>query len=126
MEAAFEYPAANIPDNALFDGRAVRRFLISAERREPAAIAPLRSVVYFLEGAGRVKIGWTSSLHSRLQALQAASPVPLRLLAIMRASQHMERELHVRFAEFRLHGEWFELAEPIRRFVAELRQEPVS
>jgi hypothetical protein len=117
MKPGIEYTATNLPDNAIFGGRDVRRFLAAVLSGQPATISPIRSMVYFIEGAGRVKIGWTSDLRGRLSALQSASPVPLRVLASLRASRHMELELHDRFAEFRLHGEWFELADPVRLYI---------
>jgi hypothetical protein len=73
--------------------------------------------VYALEaqGLGRVKIGCVFSpthlaLTRRASGIQADSPVPLRLRALLYTAddpRHCERELHARFDALRLHNEWF-------------------
>lgn len=67
--------------------------------------------IYFVQGEnfGPVKIGYTSALDARdrLSQLQTGSPVRLVLAAQRPGSHHDERELHRRFAQHRLHGEWF-------------------
>lgn len=81
--------------------------------RDPATVA-----VYLLQqgDAGPVKIGSTASLRQRLSALQTASPVPLRVLALLPGGQDEERALHARFTEHRLRGEWYEPAAEILDF----------
>lgn len=68
-------------------------------------------MVYFVQGVdgGPIKIGYTTSMEAdgRLAGLQCGSPVQLRVLHTVRGNQRLERELHVRFAVDRLHGEWF-------------------
>ncbi len=56
-----------------------------------------------------VKIGWSDNPKRQLRDLQSGSPVLLQLLAVFEDGQLMEAELHRRFADKRMHGEWFDL-----------------
>lgn len=88
-----------------------------------AARADESCCVYFLAGAGLIKIGVTSNLVSRLRALRNSSPVPVELLATVSGKGTLyEMKLHERFAALRRHGEWFEDDGAIREHVAELVQ----
>lgn len=63
--------------------------------------------LYLIEGAGRVKIGRSQNPQRRLSTLQTGCPCDLRIWALASDSGHLEAWLHLRFAEHRLHGEWF-------------------
>lgn len=78
---------------------------IEKKRRRPA------SVVYVVRCSvtGAVKIGCTAKLERRLRSLQNSSATRLELLATMRGGETVEGRLHRRYAEYRLHGEWFQL-----------------
>jgi hypothetical protein len=39
--------------------------------------------------------------------IQASSPLPLLMLAVLSEDQSEEREFHTMYAEHRIHGEWF-------------------
>lgn len=74
------------------------------------------SVVYFLANGGRVKIGFTKRLVSRLSALSLRDDAVLLLL---QGGGSLERSLHLRFGAYRIgDSEWFELAPEIIRFIA--------
>lgn len=64
-------------------------------------------LVYFIEGAGLVKIGLSGDPLRRLRQLQYMSPVPLRLLGTVKGGYPQERKLHIQFWEHHDHGEWF-------------------
>ena len=86
--------------------RAALRERLTTRRR-----IPLRCRVYVIEavGTGLVKIGRTDRCsQDRLKELQATSPHKLRVLFTMRGDDTTERELHERFAEHRVRGQWFE------------------
>lgn len=90
-------------------------------------IAERESVIYFISpGDGLVKIGFTTSLSSRLRSLGAAHPKKLAILLVFPGTQEDEKDLHLRFANLRVGGEWFKYDEVIKSFVAgkkfELRQ----
>jgi hypothetical protein len=66
--------------------------------------------IYFIQEApdGAIKIGYTGGdPFARLSALQTGNSKPLKLLAFAPGSPQHERGLHERFADLRLHGEWF-------------------
>jgi hypothetical protein len=66
--------------------------------------------VYFIQGVdgGPVKIGVALNPEKRFRTIQSCSPVLLCLLRTIPARANTEKELHERFADRRLHGEWFE------------------
>ena len=75
--------------------------------------------VYFMHApdVGLVKIGATSSLESRLRALQNGSPVPLVLIGLIDGDKSVERELHNHWAHLRAHGEWFQASEELVAYI---------
>jgi Meiotically up-regulated gene 113 len=77
--------------------------------RRSATARSRRSVVYFIAQRGLVKIGFTQDIVLRLKHLQAASPVPLRLLFMLRGRASLEASLHARFRDLRCHNERFRL-----------------
>jgi hypothetical protein len=95
----------------------------TAREKEPRRILPGEGGVYFVGAEeGPVKIGFSRDFHRRLAALQAASPVELRLLAvIVDASPVIERNYHSRFGRHRLHGEWFERSPEIMAEIERLK-----
>lgn len=70
----------------------------------------LPKYVYFLrrkDGVGPVKIGCSRLPARRLAEFYRWSPYELTLLASAPGSSSWERGLHIRFAAYRLHMEWF-------------------
>lgn len=59
-------------------------------------------------GSGVVKIGKSSDVKARLSSIQTGYPRQLQVLHIESGSGDIEGWLHTRFADFRLHGEWFD------------------
>jgi hypothetical protein len=77
--------------------------------------------LYFLAGAGLIKIGITTNLTSRIRAIRNSSPVPIEVLAIIRNAGNVEEGfMHGRFADLRRHGEWFEDEGSIREHIERL------
>lgn len=96
---------------------------LKAPRRIPGCARP--GHVYFIEALGlnRLKIGYSHNPKSRLSDLQVASPVKLALiLGITNGDDELERAIHQRFAEFRTAGEWFVFADPIRKFLSDVKR----
>lgn len=69
-----------------------------------------RSVLYVIgqPGTAIVKIGRTTNVGSRLRSIQTGSPVPLAVLWWHVGGDELEKPLHRKFKEYRLHGEWFD------------------
>lgn len=83
---------------------------------EPVYPRPGQQVgwVYFIacKETQRCKIGFTKGdVEKRLKNLQTGAAGELRLIAMQPGTPDTERALHERFAEQRLHGEWFETNE---------------
>ena len=72
-----------------------------------AAFTTNEPYTYFLQAGdnGPIKIGWTKNLLVRLRSLSMMSPIPLKLLGVIKGN--IEERCHVRLGAFRVHGEWF-------------------
>ena len=72
-----------------------------------------KSIVYLFEYGNLTKIGITSNLVSRLQAINAQSPVDVICTHICECeyAREVELEIHTEYAHKRHHGEWFSLSE---------------
>jgi hypothetical protein len=79
---------------------------------------------YFLQAGteGPIKIGSTKNLLIRLRTLCAMSPVPLKLLGVMKGDA--EGRCHFRLGAFRIHGEWFAPSPVILDFISENATSP--
>lgn len=79
----------------------------SAYRNKPGYVYLIHA-----QGTNRYKIGLTTrSVQARLSELNSSqSPYPLELLEVIETDNVTETEgyLHERFANYRVHGEWFE------------------
>lgn len=63
--------------------------------------------VYLIQAGDALKIGYAADPRRRIHNLRIGSPVPLVLVGTMNGGGETERELHMRFAAHRRHGEWF-------------------
>jgi hypothetical protein len=77
----------------------------------------LKLQTYFIHAplSGRVKIGKSASVQQRFRDLSRGSPETLVLLGALDGDT--ERQLHERFGEWRVKGEWFKLAGKLQEFV---------
>lgn len=80
--------------------------------------------LYFLAGAGLIKIGISTNLTSRIRSIRNSSPVPLELLATMPGGTALEGVAHSWFQHLRRHGEWFEDNGEIRAKIIQFTREP--
>ena len=87
------------------------------------AIDAAMPLVYFIVPIGDapqvVKIGTSTRITERLNALNCASPVKLECIGVITGDRTLEMELHKRFAEFRTNREWFSFTPPIRDYIEE-------
>lgn len=74
---------------------------------------------YFVQGPplSPVKIGKAIDVKQRMASLQTGTPHELRLLRTLEGDR--EAEMHQRFADDRIRGEWFRWSPSIETFVAE-------
>lgn len=92
------------------------------EARKGGAL-PHPGFVYAIGNSEVVKIGWSSKHpragNGRLAQLQTASHLPLGLLGVIAGTQADEHALHLRFAAYRLRGEWFKAMPEIVEYFME-------
>lgn len=91
----------------------------AVEAMDRALAAKEGTCVYFAGCGGRVKIGWSSRVGSRLADLQTGNPEPIRLLGVLPGGRLKERQLHEKFADVRLSGEWFTLTPDLIAYISE-------
>lgn len=101
----------------------------SAVAENPSAILSLGKPdnrvqgVYYIQQNEAVKIGWSSDVGGRLDALQTSSPAHLKLLCWERAvAAQAERDRHNEFAEQHIRGEWFRLDGTLLSHIATISQ----
>lgn len=86
----------------------------------PAAPAYVEDgLIYFLNAkeSQRVKIGFAVNLERRVKELQTGCPEKLTVLRTIPGTRADERNLHKRFAAYRLTGEWFRNAAPLMNYI---------
>jgi hypothetical protein len=78
--------------------------------------------VYFISDGNHVKIGYTDGVpEDRLRQLQTGNPTPLQIMAVdTRGTVETERQLHQRFAGYRVNGEWFRLVPQIQKYIVSM------
>lgn len=85
--------------------------------REGVASAPHAYFVYFIYSAGRIKIGRAIDVPARISQIANGSPFRPALILSVSGSLSAEAEVHARFAEDRVHREWFRLSDHLRRYL---------
>jgi hypothetical protein len=82
-------------------------------------------MIYFVESieTDEIKIGFTKdkNMERRLRALQSYSSSTLRVYAV--AEGDSDKEVHMIFANHRVHGEWFEACEEVYQLIDQFIQE---
>jgi hypothetical protein len=88
-------------------------------------------VIYFAEalGADAIKIGYTRGLadgtpHGRISTMQSNCPLTLKLRATLPGGYADERELHVRFSDDWIRGDWFRASPELRAFISQFPEPP--
>jgi len=69
--------------------------------------------VYVFQGNGYYKIGYSQRPPQRRLQISPKLPFELRVVCVVESlrAQHLESQLHVKFKDKRLRGEWFNLDE---------------
>jgi hypothetical protein len=73
-------------------------------------------VIYFIEHAGRIKVGFASNVETRLLAFRTTIPSFVRL-GSMEGTRRHERTIHNCLAQYRESGEWFKDCQEVREFL---------
>jgi hypothetical protein len=79
---------------------------------EYAPRKPAAGFVYLIESAaGLYKIGRTANVQARLKLIATSSPHPVNVKHSFKTKDSIKAEalLHAKFANYRRHGEWFDL-----------------
>jgi hypothetical protein len=78
-------------------------------------------MIYFIQEPAEdaIKIGYSTEPSRRLSTLQTSHPRDLELLAVWPGDQNLEKQIHERFAQFRIRGEWFRPAQELLDFISE-------
>lgn len=98
-----------------------RNIWLEPSDETPGECRLLKRNVYFIQAdiGGPIKIGMAFNVFERLSLFQMGCPFRLRVLGIIKGGDaHIESALHRRFAEHRLHGEWFEPCEELLAFAS--------
>ena len=76
--------------------------------------------VYFAtcRDANAVKIGYSGDAHLRARELQSCCPLPIKIEALLPGTKEIEATFHARFADDRIHGEWFHITQMIEAIIA--------
>jgi hypothetical protein len=77
----------------------------------------MKGFVYFIGNDEFVKIGYSTDPKNRLKYIQSGHPHKLKLFGCIRGDMKLERELHEKFKEHRLNGEWFTYSLEIKSFI---------
>lgn len=88
-------------------------------QRSPWNIAVGRTGIYFVaaEGTDLVKIGYAIDVSSRINAISAGCPYPMRVLAVIPGEIPDEHKLHRRFRMYHVHNEWFRIDGDLRSYL---------
>lgn len=80
-------------------------------------------MIYFIQMGhdGPIKIGQSDDPFGRLKDLQVGAPYKLHLVAVTKCVPNSEGDIHARFANIRLNGEWFKPDQALLDFIAMLR-----
>ena len=95
------------------------------QRKEKELRRPRPTYIYLVldEETGYIKIGRAKEPSARERTLQSQKPMVTMLFSFP-ADARKEKELHHKYAEFRVRGEWFKLSmmqvEEIRQHLSEL------
>lgn len=107
-----------LPMRPMYPIRIIARGLLPEKSDTKKQRKKFEKVVYFVRAGSRVKIGFTKDISSRMNSLQTASAVDLNLVLTMDGDRNFEAEMHERFSDYWIKGEWFRWCKEISLFVA--------
>ena len=82
-------------------------------------------MIYFIEHAGLIKIGFATNIEKRLESFKTAIPAFVRL-GSMEGSRGHERAIHNALAFYREKGEWFRDCTEVRNFLMQVIRDGIE
>lgn len=78
-------------------------------------------MIYFIQNTEtkHIKIGYSDNVRRRLSDLQVTSPHELSILTICEGDIELEKELHNKFNDYYVRGEWFNPSEELISYINE-------
>jgi hypothetical protein len=80
----------------------------------------LEGKVYFVEGPGRIKIGFTQRPDQRLVQLQSMDMEKLSMVGIVAGDRAFESLLHSKLDKHQMRGEWFRDCPEVRSLIEQV------
>ena len=76
-------------------------------------------MIYFIQNTDtkHIKIGYSDNIRRRLSELQITSPHELTILTICEGGIEVEKELHDKFNDHYVRGEWFNPSEELISYI---------
>ncbi len=107
-ELAKKYEVSTATINKLTKG-------VEPESINKSSVLKFASMVYLINaiGADHYKIGIADDIPKRIRQLQTGNPIDLVLVCTIysRHAKNKESELHDRFTDLNIRGEWFKLSD---------------
>lgn len=76
--------------------------------------------VYFIECAGRIKIGCSKNIQGRVAHISTSAPAEVTLIASIPGNYRLEKAIHRHLAAHRERGEWFTDCQAVREVIQAL------
>lgn len=75
--------------------------------------------IYFIENLfnSEIKLGVSSDIDTRLKQISSDIKSPVKLIKLINGDEQKEKELHKRFSNDRVHGEWFKPSDELLDFI---------
>lgn len=76
-------------------------------------------MVYFIQNTDtkHIKIGYSDNVKKRFSQLQTTSPQELTILTMCEGGIELEKELHNKFNDYYVRGEWFNPSEELISYI---------
>ena len=75
------------------------------------------SVIYFIQCADFIKIGFSTNVHRRFYTIQNGNPHTLTILKTIPGTKEDEKRFHKRFAHLRVRNEWFKFTGSLKKYL---------
>lgn len=119
------YDAFLIAD--LSDQLLINRGYVNSEQNQELVRTVSKSAcsIYFIQcqSTKLIKIGFASNIKNRFSSIQTGSPTPLKIIGAVVCDKSIEKKLHDKFENIRVHGEWFKPSDYLLRIAEKTKGE---